>query len=180
MYKRKYNTWIIISCLIGLVLSLYATYVEINSELDRNYRALCDISARISCTKVFSSRYGKGFGLLGHVVGEESKLNQPNGFMGVMFYIFIGLLCLTDNVRMAKAQVILCVVSNLLSLYLAYLLYFVLEDFCVVCVSTYVVNFTNLLLTTKRYQLLRRKDILAASSSSSSSSVLSSDTQKVD
>lgn len=41
-----------------------------------------------------------------------------------------------------------------MSLYLAYLLYFVLEDFCVVCVSTYVVNFVNLILSIKRFNYL--------------------------
>lgn len=42
---------------IGVILSIYAYYVEIQSEKDSNYEALCDINEHISCTKVFSSKW---------------------------------------------------------------------------------------------------------------------------
>lgn len=41
---------------IGVLLSIYAFYVETQSELDSDYEALCDINEHISCTKVFSSK----------------------------------------------------------------------------------------------------------------------------
>lgn len=41
---------------IGVILSIYAYYVEIQSEKDSNYEALCDINEHISCTNVFSSK----------------------------------------------------------------------------------------------------------------------------
>lgn len=59
-----------------------------------------------------------------------------------------------NDSKVARLQIYLCIVSNLLSLYLAYLLYFVLEDFCIVCVSTYVVNAINLYLSIRRYHAL--------------------------
>nr|XP_029711289.1 uncharacterized protein LOC109415799 [Aedes albopictus] len=36
----------------GFLLSLYTSYVEIRAERDHSYEAMCDISERISCTKV--------------------------------------------------------------------------------------------------------------------------------
>lgn len=41
--------------LAGFLLSLYTSYVEIRAERDHSYQAMCDISERVSCTKVFTS-----------------------------------------------------------------------------------------------------------------------------
>lgn len=57
----------------------------------------------------------------------------------------------------ARIQVFLALISNGLSLYLAYLLYFVLEDFCVVCVSTYIVNIAIIILAINRYEVISRE-----------------------
>jgi len=59
-----------------------------------------------------------------------------------------------NNKTASKVQLILATISNAMSIYLAYLLYFILNDFCIVCVSTYIVNFINLFLSFKRYQLI--------------------------
>ena len=53
---------------VGLFLSLYSLQVEIKAEHDKNYRAFCDINEHISCTKVFMSPYGRGFGIIGQVL----------------------------------------------------------------------------------------------------------------
>ena len=50
-------------------------------------------------------------------------------------------------------MVITSALSCIGCVYLAYILYFVLHDFCVVCVSTYVVN--ALLLALNIYHLLQ-------------------------
>ncbi len=49
---------------LGFVLSAYALYVEVAKTTDTGYVAACDINAWVSCSRVFSSPYGKGFGLL--------------------------------------------------------------------------------------------------------------------
>ena len=59
-----------------------------------------------------------------------------------------------NSVSIARLQVALSAGSVLLSFYLAYLLYFVLDDFCIVCVSTYVVNFACLYLSYGRQKSL--------------------------
>lgn len=43
-------------CAAGLALSIYAWHVETSKERDAAYRAMCDISADISCSRVFTSR----------------------------------------------------------------------------------------------------------------------------
>lgn len=45
-----------------------------------------------------------------------------------------------------KVQLCLASVANVASVYLAYVLFFVLRDLCVVCVATYFVNAVMLLL----------------------------------
>ena len=50
------------------------------------------------------------------------------------------LVLLQRNNLALKLKLFLSVVSNLGNFYLAYILYFVLKDFCIVCVSFYVIN----------------------------------------
>lgn len=42
---------------VGVLISIYAFHVESRHEQDNTYEALCDISERVSCTKVFSSKW---------------------------------------------------------------------------------------------------------------------------
>ncbi|XP_047469780.1 vitamin K epoxide reductase complex subunit 1-like [Penaeus chinensis] len=128
-------------CLLGVALSLYALYVEFLKEADENYEAMCDINSYISCSKVFTSKYGRGFGIVGEYLGKDHIMNQPNSIPGIMFYILILALGEIRSPTAAKIQRGLVFTSNFMSLYLAYLLYFILHDFCIVCVSTYIVNF---------------------------------------
>ena len=51
-----------------------------------------DISEHISCSKVFTSKYGKGFGIVGPLLGEESPFNVANGLNGIFFYIILAFL----------------------------------------------------------------------------------------
>ncbi|XP_021368552.1 vitamin K epoxide reductase complex subunit 1-like protein 1 [Mizuhopecten yessoensis] len=125
---------------VGILLSLYAYYVETSAEKDKSFKAMCDFSESVSCSKVFTSRYGRGFGLLQYIVGHDSPLNQPNSVFGMMFYL-MQIVCASSVLPMlTTVQIITGVMANFGSVYLAYILYFILEDFCVVCVSTYVVN----------------------------------------
>ncbi len=59
-----------------------------------------------------------------------------------------------NSVSAASLAVYLAVLANCGSMYLAYILYFILDDFCVVCVSTYVINFGLLLVTIFRKKFL--------------------------
>lgn len=41
--------------ILGISLSAYAFYVETKAEGDNDYKALCDINEKMSCSKVFLS-----------------------------------------------------------------------------------------------------------------------------
>uniref|UniRef100_A0A8C3SHE2 vitamin-K-epoxide reductase (warfarin-sensitive) n=1 Tax=Chelydra serpentina TaxID=8475 RepID=A0A8C3SHE2_CHESE len=47
-------------CALGLALSVYALHVETSRERDPGYRAACDLSPSVSCSKVFTSRCAGG------------------------------------------------------------------------------------------------------------------------
>ncbi|KAE8578168.1 hypothetical protein XENTR_v10023372 [Xenopus tropicalis] len=142
-------------CGVGIALSVYAYHVETSRERDANYTALCDINPSISCSKVFTSRWGRGFGLVEQILGRQSFLNQPNSVFGILFYGLQVLLGFSGSVGAAAALLGTSLVSIAGSLYLAYILFYVLEDFCVICVTTYALNFCLLLLNLKRLASLR-------------------------
>ncbi|XP_010865864.1 vitamin K epoxide reductase complex subunit 1-like protein 1 [Esox lucius] len=137
-------------CVLGILLSVYAFHVETEKSRDSNYRALCDISNSISCSKVFTSRWGRGFGLLGSIFGNDSAMNQPNSVYGILFYVFQLLLGITVSAMAALILMTTSILSVMGSLYLGYILYFVLKDFCILCVTTYALNFILLMLNYKR------------------------------
>lgn len=134
------KTVILLCCAIGTVLSVYALHVEIHAENDKNYRASCDISATISCSKVFKSRWGKGFGLIGLVIGDDHPLNLPNSIFGIVFYALQIALTFSSSPGLASTQLYLSAFSNVASLYLGCILFFILKDLCIVCLSTYITN----------------------------------------
>lgn len=142
------NTGILTACLIGSALSYYAYHVETAKELDKSYKPFCDISEHVSCTKAFMSVYGKGFGL----VAEDSVLHVPNSIFGVLFYTLIAILSFFNRQPYTGISVVLGLLSNLSSVYLSLILYW-LNDICIVCICTYIVNLAIVLLTFKKIQI---------------------------
>ncbi|XP_031699796.1 vitamin K epoxide reductase complex subunit 1 [Anarrhichthys ocellatus] len=140
----------ILLCVFGLFLSVYALHVELSRERDPEYRAMCDLGESVSCSKVFTSRWGRGFGLVQFFVAKDSHLNQPNSVLGLIFYTLQMGLGLSLSKKAAMFLVFASWVSVAGSLYLASILAFVLGDFCLVCVSTYIVNFALLFTNLRR------------------------------
>ncbi|XP_064460339.1 vitamin K epoxide reductase complex subunit 1-like [Ornithodoros turicata] len=137
-FIRTINSFL---CVFGVVLSIYAYHVETQKERDSQYVAMCDVSAHMSCSKVFTSRFGRGFGLLEYLVGRESPYNQPNSVFGVIFYVTVFVCGLLPGKSFGVTCISMSLLSILGSVYLACILYFVLHDFCFICVTTYVINF---------------------------------------
>jgi len=124
--------------LLGLLLSLYALYVEHEATHNPGYRAWCD-NRWMACTRVFTSEYG-------HLV-----LGVSNAAWGVGFYSAIYVLGFTNRVTLTLA---LSAAACLASVGLAYLLTAVLGDFCPVCAMMYAVNSALLLLSLRRHRRL--------------------------
>ena len=113
----------IIVAVIGVLLSLYAYYVEKKHEKNKNYKALCDITDKSSCSAAFSSKYGKLLGV-------------SNSLLGIVFYIIIIILSYTYK----EFILYLAILSVLGSVYLAYIQYAKIRNFCLVCTAIYLVN----------------------------------------
>jgi len=159
MKLRRLKSFANFCCFLGIALSLFAFYVEKKKHQDESYVALCDINEQVSCSKVFTSKYGRGFGLLQFFLEEDSPLIQPNPVYGIIFYFINFLLGMGNYMFLAKAQFIMCIMANCGSVYLGYILYFVLQDMCVVCISTYAVNFALLMSTIFRKSNLKQLSI---------------------
>jgi len=129
-------TNILIIAIIGIILSIYALYVEYKKSKNKNYQAACDISDNSSCTKAFLSSYGKILGI-------------PNSALGIIFYLIIIILSLFNTYN--NIIFYLSVISFIGSLYLAYILYFKLKNFCLVCNAIYVVNILLLIFSYLRF-----------------------------
>ncbi|KAJ8668986.1 hypothetical protein QAD02_000245 [Eretmocerus hayati] len=138
-------------CLLGVGISYYAYVVETSVERDPDYQPLCDISEHVSCTKAFTSEYGKGFGL----IPKDSPFHLPNSIFGIIFYTIVASLSLFNHYWNTALMLIASVISNLFSIYLAHILY-LLEDICVICVSLYVLNALILVLTYRKIREINR------------------------
>lgn len=109
---------------LGLVLSFYALHVEENFGRKKGYQAACDINEELSCTRAFTSQYGKTFGI-------------SNAFYGVLFYVIVLVLSIMNE---SGYILVLAILSVLGSAYLAYLQYAKVKTLCLVCTAIYVVN----------------------------------------
>ena len=122
---------------MGVLVALYALYVEHRKGEDSSYEALCDISETASCSRVLMSAYGHILSKWG-LVATGSALDLPNPVLGLAFY---GMVLLRGALRLPRLAVLGASAASLaFSLYLAYILATVLKDLCIVCVSSYVVN----------------------------------------
>ncbi|KAI4455896.1 vitamin k epoxide reductase complex subunit 1 [Holotrichia oblita] len=140
---RVLNVLFTLSSFIGLALSIYAFIVEQAAAKDANYKAMCDINEFISCSTVFKSEYATGFGLASKFLGKDSFFNKPNSLFGIAFYSLIIVLAQFNSKSFAVLNLLFSTFSVWLSVYLAYLLVFVIRSLCIICAGTYVVNIIN-------------------------------------
>ncbi|CAJ0942899.1 unnamed protein product, partial [Mesorhabditis belari] len=152
MFQRivqQYSRNAIVVLTAGLVVSIYGLYVEISSEANPNYRAACDLSALISCTKALNSEYGRGFGLIGKVFGDDSILNQKNAVYGTVGFSVLGVLQLSQSDFSTIISLLAAILMNISTVYL-FIVQLHLKTICLVCYSIYTVNFLFLIVTLKR------------------------------
>uniref|UniRef100_A0A8C0WL09 vitamin-K-epoxide reductase (warfarin-sensitive) n=1 Tax=Castor canadensis TaxID=51338 RepID=A0A8C0WL09_CASCN len=104
----------------------------------------------VLCSAALASKWGQGFGLLGSIFGKDGVLTSQTVSLDLYFYILQLLLGMTASAVAALVLMTSSIVSVIGSLYLAYILYFVLKEFCIICVTTYALNFILLTINYKR------------------------------
>merc|ERR1711871_1875759 len=156
--------------LIGLWWCFAALWVEVKIEHTypgfdygnptdpsmKAYRPFCDFAPWATCSKVLMSPPGRFLRYFG-IARKEQKgdtgllnalrgaIDVPNPTLGVMFFgchLLYPLLTLLPIPYLPELFFAACCFVGLMTIWLAYNLFFVLKDFCIVCVSMYFANFT--------------------------------------
>jgi len=159
----------VVLSLLGLWWCFAALWVEVKIEMAyphfdyehpvdpqmKKYKPFCDFAPWATCSVVLMSppgrflRYfgiakeGGGTGLVDTVRG---LIDVPNPTLGVVYFLAhlfwpVILLAFSWIPFLPQLFLIACTGVGGMTIWLAYNLFFVLKDFCVVCVSQYVVNF---------------------------------------
>lgn len=115
---------IFILAFIGFCIALYDYMVEQKIKKTPDYKPACDLSERISCSKPIKSEYG-------------SLFLVSNAIVGMVFYALIAALAWFNA---SLLLLLVALAGCLFSVYLAYILFFKIKAFCLVCVSLYLIN----------------------------------------
>jgi uncharacterized membrane protein len=107
----------------GFALSLYMFMIERKLKQNPTYKPVCNLSARISCTKALESAYARPLGV-------------SNALLGLLFYPMLIVLTFIYPVYVYYASLAACCIS----FFLALILYFRIKTFCLVCSALYVIN----------------------------------------
>jgi uncharacterized membrane protein/protein-disulfide isomerase len=116
---------------VGLAASVWAAYVHYHLLYDSHYTSLCDVSARVSCTTVYQSRYSMFRGV-------------PVAILGAIWFaaaglISVGGLASRDAVResIPGYLFVLSTIGLAVILYLGYASLFLIKAVCLLCLTTY-------------------------------------------
>ncbi|KAI8436752.1 hypothetical protein MSG28_010222 [Choristoneura fumiferana] len=156
MKMKDLDRAIIATSILGVVVSTYSLHVEMSVAAEPEYKAYCDLGEKVSCSKVLTSEYATGFGL----VAKGSLWDIPNCIYGIFFYCLMVLLATYDDLRLVRVQFAAALTAVLSCVYLAYLLLFVLHDLCIVCLTTYIVNAVLITLIYKKMNYLAKKQYI--------------------
>ncbi|KAE9349691.1 hypothetical protein PR003_g5759 [Phytophthora rubi] len=121
---------------MGVAVSAYGIHVKTQKiALKDEYTALCDLEA-FSCSEVLTSEYSSLLSHLG-LVKKHSVLDVSNAYLGVLVYALFVLYPVVRKVSYhAQFYVAVSSCAVVVMVYLAFILAFVLRDFCLVCVAT--------------------------------------------
>ena len=149
MTRGTTRTLLIAFCLLGLAASVGSAYVHYRLIADPTYTSFCNVSDAVNCESVLTSPYGAVAGV-------------PVAIFGTIFFVLAALLAWSvpaspepspaAKVRGAKASppipdqgsstggylFVLSTLALAVTLYFAYVSFFVLKTACPLCVATYV------------------------------------------
>ena len=126
------RTWMTILACAGLAASAASTYVHLRMLGDPGYASFCDVNATVSCSQVYQSRYGS-------VLGVPVALGGVIWFAAVLFLAYAGARApraAAPNV--AGYLLVWSTVGLAVSMYMAYVSFFVLGTICLLCIVVYV------------------------------------------
>ncbi len=109
---------------LGLLISLYILFAEFKVKQDPSYKAMCDFSDKVSCTKPILSPYGKVFGI-------------SNGVLGVLFYTTVIILAAFSFNRLIFFSAVAACIG---SLYFGWILITKIRSYCLLCIFVYIIN----------------------------------------
>ena len=109
---------------LGLLVSLYGLYVERQLRKNSDYKAACDISDNVSCTRPMLSPYRNMFGI-------------SNSLVSALFYLSIIGVAFLENLYALK---IMTGLGLIVTFFFAYILYFKIKSLCLICNVLYVIN----------------------------------------
>ncbi len=117
-------TLVLIIALIGLAISIYGIKVEQSIQENKFYKPACDISNKISCSRPMLSEYNKMLGI-------------SNIWACALYYCVI---IASTFMELPILPLILSIVGCAVSVVFAYILYFKIHSFCLICTSLYAIN----------------------------------------
>lgn len=138
-------------CFLGMVVCAYAINIETSAKGQRKVIRRCDVNKNMSCTLVLTSRYSHMAKVI-FKLRDDSMFNYSNAQYGFVFYLamlvwqFYPFTLLPGH---ALIFLLMTSASVLGSCGLAYILYAILHNLCLICVCMYVINgllFTSSLL----------------------------------
>merc|ERR1712007_30118 len=142
-----------LAALLGIVVSAYALYVESRLD-DPFYQPSCSSSwTGGNCATVFKSAYGH---ILSHwgLVAKGSVFDLSLAFSGLLLYsaYFVAISIKVPFPFREKLFLTVAAAGGCFSVYLLYVIKFVLKEFCIVCFSFHCCNFTMLVLAVLEFR----------------------------
>jgi len=128
--------------LFGFVVAGYSLYVEAMLIDIPGYEPSCDLSSlQMSCSKVFNSKYAKMFSYWGFVKhGSALDLSLPQLAIIYFTLLLLAPVIIRRYPFTARYYRLVSVCAVGFNGYLAYILKFKLGEFCIVCVTNYIIN----------------------------------------
>lgn len=126
------RTWMTILACAGLAAAAASTYVHLRMLGDPGYASFCDVNATVSCSQVYQSRYGS-------VLGVPVALGGVIWFAAVLLLAYAGARAPRATApNVAGYLLVWSTVGLAVSMYMAYVSFFVLGTVCLLCIVVYV------------------------------------------
>lgn len=147
------------SIILGLVLSVYAIYIDYKIQVEADYVPSCDLHQHVLCSKALSSEYSRML-LHSGLVSKNSILNQLNAVYGLLFYLVAFVFFrLSKHSSLARLGFfLLSLFALIVSGVLGFIMFNILQNLCLICVGTYITNITIFLISLLQFIQVDKKD----------------------